>query len=540
MTTPSYSRGPQLPLRNETIFEMLSEMAATFPRHEALVVRHQNIRLTFAELKERVEATARGLIGLGLQPGDRVGVWASGCLEWVLVFLACARTGLVQVNVNPAYRSQDLGYVIRKSRIKALFLHARDARADYRQILEETVSGQQLPLQHVVYLGEDSWDRILSNGVDIPRINVRPNDIFNIQYTSGTTGSPKGVLLSHHNVLNNAWVMAQWMKFSENDRFVVCFPLYHCADCVLGILTSLVSGATLILASPQFDAAKALEAVEAERATALSGSPTMFIAELGHPDFQRYALKSLRTGAMGGSPCPIEIMKRVVEEMHCRGMVVIYGQTESSPLITMSHADDSLEKRVTTIGRATPNVEVKIVSANTGETVPVGEQGELCTRGYHVMKGYEEDPMATRKAIDEEEWLHTGDLATMRPDGYFQITGRAKDMIIRGGENIYPREVEDFLYLHPKVMEVQVVGLPDAKFGEVVLAWVRLKPGEACTAEELRRFCDGKIAYFKIPEHFRFVDKFPMTVTGKVQKFKIREQEIRERHLEEATRIRTA
>jgi fatty-acyl-CoA synthase len=334
--------------------------------------------------------------------------------------------------------------------------------------------------------------------------------------------------------------MAQWMNFTERDRYCDCFPLYHCAGCVLGILTCITSGATLILASPQFDAGKVLEAVHAERATALAGSPTMFIAELGHPEFGRFDLRSLRTGAMGGAPCPIEVMKRVVEEMHCREMLVIYGQTESSPLITMSRTDDSLERRVATIGCATPNIEVKVVSPITGETIPVGEQGELCTRGYHVMKGYDEEPEATRKAVDSEEWLHTGDLATMRTDGYFRITGRAKDMIIRGGENIYPREVEEFLFGHPKVMDVQVVGLPDAKLGEVVLAWVRLKPGESCTEQELGEYCQGKIAYFKIPEYFRFVEEFPMTVTGKVQKFKIREQEIHERRLEDVARIQTA
>ena len=540
MATLSYSRGPQTPLRSDTIFEALAAQAANFPGHEALVVRHQNIRLTFSELNRQVQDTARGLVGLGLKPGDRVGVWASGCVEWVLIFLACARAGFVQVNVNPAYRSQDLGYVIRKSRIKALFLHARDARANYREILEAAVGRQEVPLQHVIYLGEDSWRNMLANGIDAPPHPAAPHDIFNIQYTSGTTGSPKGVLLTHHNILNNGLVMAQWMNFTERDRFVVGFPLYHCAGCVLGILTCLVSGATLILASPQFDAGKTLEAIDAERATALSGSPTMFIAELSHPEFNRYNLKSLRTGGMGGSPCPIEIMKRVVEEMYCRQMLVIYGQTESSPLITMSRADDDLEHRVCTIGCATPNIEVKIVSPITGDTVPVGEQGELCTRGYHVMKGYDEEPEASRKAIDKEGWLHTGDLATMRPDGYLKITGRAKDMIIRGGENIYPREIEEFFFSHAKIMDVQVVGLPDAKHGEIVLAWVRLKPGESCSEKELRDFCEGKIAYFKIPEYFRFVTEFPMTVTGKIQKFKIREQEIRERRLEDVARIKTA
>jgi fatty-acyl-CoA synthase len=540
MAQLSYSRGPHLALREETVFEALSQMAARLPANEAVVVRHQNVRLSYRELKDRVDQTARGLVGLGLEPGDRLGVWASSCVEWVLLFLACARTGIVQVNVNPAYRSQDLGFVLRKSKIRALFLHSRDARADYRQILEETMAGQQLPLERVVYLDEPSWTRMLANGVDVPATEIKPHDVCNIQYTSGTTGSPKGVLLTHHNILNNGWIFAKWIELSPHDRCCNCFPLYHTAGCVLGILTCLTSGATLILPAPQFDAGKTLEAVDAERATALLGSPTMFIAQLGHPEFKRFDLTSLRTGGMGGAPCPIEVLKRVVEEMHCPGMTVIYGQTESSPLISMSRSDDSLERRVETIGHATSSIEVKIISPATGETVPLGTQGELCTRGYHVMKGYDEEPEATRKTIDADGWLHTGDLAAMRPDGYLRITGRAKDMIIRGGENIYPREVEEFLYTHPKVMDVQVVGLPSVRWGEVVLAWIRLKPGQTCTEKEIRDFCQDKIAYFKIPEYVRFVDAFPMTVSGKVQKFIIREQEVRERGLEEVARIRTA
>ena len=504
------------------------------------MVRHQNVYLTYRQLQECVEAVARGFAGLGLNAGDRIGVWASGCLEWVLVFLACARTGIVQVNVNPAYRSQDLGFVLRKSRIKALFLHARDPRADYRQILAEAVAGQDLPLEHTIYLGEESWAEMLAHGVNVPAIKITPHDVYNIQYTSGTTGSPKGVLLTHHNILNNAWAMCQCMNFTEADRVCDCFPLYHCAGCVLGILSCLLSGATLILAAPQFDSGKALEAIEIEKATVLMGTPTMFISQLGHPEFRRFDLTSLQKGAMGGAPCPIDIMKRVTDEMHCRDLHVIYGQTESSPLITMSGPGDSLEHRVSTIGCPIPNVEVKILSPLTGETLPIAEQGELCTRGYHVMKGYDEAPDATERAIDADGWLHTGDLATMRPDGHFRITGRSKDMIIRGGENIYPREVEDFLYSHPKVMEVQVVGLPDAKHGEIVLAWIRLKAGASCCEKEIRDFCESKIAYFKIPEYIRFVESFPMTVSGKVQKFKIREQEIRERNLEDVTRIQTA
>jgi fatty-acyl-CoA synthase len=337
----SYSRGPEIPLLEKTIAQVLSEMAARLPSHEALVVRHQKVRLSYRELEERVEAVARGLTGLGLKAGDRIGVWASGCVEWVLLFLACARAGLVQVNVNPAYRSKDLGFVIRKSKIKALFLYARDDRADYRHILEETIAGQELSLKHAVFLSEDSWDKMLVNGMEVPEIETKPQDVINIQYTSGTTGSPKGVLLTHHNILNNAWIMSKCMDYREHDRICDCFPLYHCAGCVSGILGSLLTGTTLILASAQFDAGKVLEAVEMERATSLFGSPTMFIAELEHPEFRRFDLTSLRTGAMGGAPCPIEVMKRVVEEMHCQEIVVIYGQTESSPIITTAWSSGS-------------------------------------------------------------------------------------------------------------------------------------------------------------------------------------------------------
>ena len=536
----SYSRGPEVPLLEQTIPEVLFERARELPKHEAVVVRHQNVRLSYSDLQNCVETVAGGLIGLGLQPGDRIGVWAAACIEWILLFLACARTGIIQVNVNPAYRSSDLGFVLKKSKMKALFLHERDARADYRAILEEALNSLQSPLEHIVYLGQESWDRMIANAHDTPTVKVRPNDVFNIQYTSGTTGSPKGVLLTHHNVLNNAWTMAQWLNWNESDRVCDGFPFYHTAGCVLGILACVASGATLIIPSPQFDAEKSLEAVHVEGVTCLMGSPTMFIAQLNHPELARFDMTSLRSGVMGGSPCPIEIMNRVAERMHCPGLVVIYGQTESSPIITMSSVSDTAKHRLTTIGCAVPNVEVKIVSPLNNETAPIGEQGELCTRGYLVMKGYDQEPEATAKAIDSEGWLHTGDLATMRSDGYFHITGRAKDMIIRGGENIYPREIEEFLYSHPKIMDVQIVGLPDEKLGEVVLAWIRLKSGESCNEQEIRDFCRDKIAYFKIPEYIRFVGAFPMTVSGKVQKFKIREIEIAERHLEKAARVETA
>ncbi len=536
----SYSRGPDIPLLEKTIDEVFLDTVNRLPQHEALVSLHQNVRLTFLELHRHVQETARGLAGLGLRPGDRVGIWSTNCIEWVLLQLACARFGLILVNVNPAYRSHELTFVLRKSRMRALFVNAKNARANYRQILEETRARQSLPLQHVIYLGEDSWNRMMAGGRDVPAAVLSSHDVANIQYTSGTTGSPKGVLLSHRNILNNGLLIGRQLKFMERDRICVPVPMYHCFGCVGGTMVALTSGAVMILPAPQFDALATLEAIAVERATAVYGVPTMFIAELEHPEFSRFDLSSLRTGIMAGAPCPIEVMRRVVDQMHCREMTIAYGQTESSPVITMSSVDDPLEMRVSTVGTAMPQTEVKIVSPGTGQTLPVGEQGELCTRGYLVMNMYDDEPEATRNAIDPEGWLHTGDLAAMRPDGYFRITGRAKDMIIRGGENVYPREIEEFLYTHPKIAEVQVVGLPDIKLGETLCAWIRLKTAEAATEDEIREFCRGKIGHFKIPQYIRFVDSFPTTVTGKVQKYKIREFEIRELGLEQAAGMETA
>jgi fatty-acyl-CoA synthase len=534
----SYTKGPDIPLVEDTIAAVFQSTASRLPEHEALVVRHQNARFTFAQLAVEVKRTARGLAGLGLRAQDRVGVWSTNCAEWVLLHMACARIGAVLVNVNPAYRAYELQFVLRKSGMKALFLWEKDARSDYGAILQEAMAGQELPLEKVVYFGSDSWDQMRAGGVEIPEHHIESSDVTNIQYTSGTTGSPKGVLLTHRNLLNNAVVIADGMKITEKDRIGVPVPLYHCFGCVAGTLVCMLTGATMVLPAPTFDALATMRAIEEEKVTTIYGVPTMFIGELEHPEFQRIDFSSLRTGVMAGAPCPIEVMKRVVKEMHCPEMTIMYGQTESSPVITMSSVDDSLERRVSTVGRACPNTEVKIASPATSEAVPVGEQGELCTRGYLVMKGYDQEPEATQRAIDKEGWLHTGDLATMRPDGCFRVTGRAKDLIIRGGENIYPREVEEFLYTHPKVADVQVIGLPDAKLGECVAAWIRLK--EPATEDEIREFCKGKIAHFKIPQFIRFVDSFPMTVTGKIQKFRMREVEIKDRGLEAAAEIQTA
>jgi fatty-acyl-CoA synthase len=533
----SYSRGPDAPILDASIWEVFEKTASRFPERQALVVRHQGVRLTFSELAKAVERTARGLAGLGIGEQDRVGVWSTNCAEWVQLHLACARMGAVLVNVNPAYRAYELGFVLRKSGIRALFLWGKDRRSDYRAILEEAIAGERLALQHAVYLGESGWERMLAQGQAVTDRRISPDAVTNIQYTSGTTGSPKGVLLTHRNVINNAAVIAAGMRISEQDRIVVPVPMYHCFGCVIGTLVAIVSGATMILPAATFDALATLQAIHDERATAVYGVPTMFISELGHPAFGSFDFRSLRTGMMAGAPCPVEIMKRVVSEMHCEGVTVGYGQTESSPVITMSSVGDPVERRVTTVGQPCANTEVKIVSAS-GDTAPVGEPGELCTRGYLVMRGYDQEPEATHRTIDEDGWLHTGDLATMDRDGYFRITGRAKDMIIRGGENLYPREIEEFLHLHPKIAEVQVVGLPDAKLGEAVAAWIRLK--EPASEEEIREFCHGKIAHYKVPQYIRFVDAFPMTVTGKIQKYRIRETEIRDRGLEDAARIETA
>jgi fatty-acyl-CoA synthase len=534
----SYSKGHEGPLFDWTIADALRQTTQKFSDSDALVVRHQNLRLTFAELSNEVERTARGLSGLGLSAGDRVGIWSTNCVEWILMQLACARAGIVLVNVNPAYRAYELAFVMRKSGMRALFLWEKDRRSDYKSILDEARRGQSLALEHVVYLGTDDWAAMRERGKDIAPKEISAHDVTNIQYTSGTTGSPKGVLLTHRNLLNNAGVIRDGMKITHQDRICSPVPLYHCFGCVAGSLVSVLTGAALLLPAPSFEPVATMETIEAERATTIYGVPTMFIAQLDHPEFRRFNFSSLRTGVMAGAPCPIEVMKRVVNEMHCPEMTIMYGQTESSPVITMSSVDDSLDLRVSTVGHACANTEVKIVSLESGEITPVGVQGELCTRGYLVMKGYDQEAEATKRAIDEDGWLHTGDLATMRQDEYFRVTGRAKDMIIRGGENVYPREVEEFLYTCPKIADVQVLGIPHEKLGEAVAAWIRLK--EPATEEEIREYCRGKIAHFKIPEYIRFVEEFPMTVTGKIQKFRMRELEIKQRGLEAAAKVETA
>jgi fatty-acyl-CoA synthase len=536
----SYAAGPSLPLIAKTIPEVFDDTVARGPQREAIVSCHQDLRVTYGHLREQSSRVAAGLWALGVRPGDRVGMWAASCVEWVYLQIATARIGAVLVNVNPAYRAHDLRYILEKSRMKVLFLYEKDFRVSYAEILAEARHGADLALSHAVLLNDASWERMIAGGKTPDPWPGGPNEVVNIQYTSGTTGKPKGVLLTHHNLINNAYLVGRCLKWTADEILCSPVPLYHCFGCVMGSLQCLLFGAKLVLPAGQFDPLASLRAIHEEKCTTIYGVPTMFIAELGHSEFSRFDMSSLRTGIMAGAPCPIELMKRVVGEMHCPEMTIAYGQTESSPVITQSSTDDSLELRVSTVGCAMPCTEVRIADPATNHTVEIGRQGELCTRGYLVMKGYDGDPENTAKAIDSDGWLHTGDLATMREDGYFRITGRAKEMIIRGGENISPREIEEFLHTHPKIADVYVVGLPDERLGERVLAWIRLKTGEQAGEQEIRDFCRGKIAHFKIPEYIRFVDSFPMTVTGKVQKFIIRQQEVEMRGLEKAARIETA
>jgi len=535
----SHTRGPDRPLLALAIGDLLDRTASRFPDRDAVVACHQRRRLTWAELSEQADRVARGLWALGIRKGDRVGLWSTSCVEWVMMHMGCARAGVALVNVNPAYRSHELQYTLTRSRMKAIFLWTHDKRADYASILDRARHGLTLELQHTVFFDSPAWPALLDAPGRLPD-SVSPHDVANIQYTSGTTGLPKGVMLSHHNIVNNGQFLAQGFHYTEQDRICVPVPLFHCYGCVIGTMTALNTGAALIFPNWTFDARATLEAVEAERCTSLYGVPAMYVAEFALPDFASFDLGSLRTGMMSGAPCPIELMKRVLTEMHMREIVIAYGQTESSPVVTMSDAADPIGIRVQTVGRAMPQTEIKIVSTATGATLPTGEQGEVCARGYCVMKGYDAEPAATALAIDQEGWLHTGDLGVMRLDGCIHLTGRSRDIIIRGGENIYPREIEEFLYTHPKIAEVQVVGVPNARLGEIVCAWVRLAPNQIATEDEIRDWCRDQVAYFKIPEHIRFVDEFPATLSGKIQKYKIRAFEIEARGLQSVAAAQTA
>ncbi len=542
--SPSYSHGASATaLLGETIGANLHRIASAFPEAEVLVDVPAGRRWTYAEFDADTDALAAGLIAVGLGTGDRVGIWAPNCAEWVLLQYATAKAGIVLVNINPAYRVHELAYALRQSGVRWLFSAESFKTSDYRAMIGQV--RPDLPdLENVVFIGSQSWDGLRYAGsrdwLAEREAALAADDPINIQYTSGTTGFPKGATLSHHNILNNAFFIGEGCRYAEQDRVCVPVPFYHCFGMVLGNLACTTHGACIVIPAPGFDPAQTLGAVQAERCTSLYGVPTMFIAELALPDFAGYDLSTLRTGIMAGSPCPVEVMKRVVSEMHMTEVTICYGMTETSPVSTQTTADDDMERRVSTVGRVHPHVEIKIVDPETGRVVPRGTPGELCTRGYSVMLGYWNEPDKTAEAIDPARWMHTGDLATMDQAGYLNIVGRIKDMVIRGGENVYPREVEEFLYTHPAIEDVQVIGVPDVKFGEELCAWVKLRPGQELTAEQIREYCQGKIAHYKIPRYVRFTGEFPMTVTGKVQKFKMRETSIDELGLAETASLRTA
>ena len=543
----SYANGTTLvPLLGETIGANLERTVERLPDHEALVSRHQGQRYTYAQLNDTVDVVARGLLDLGVEVGDRVGIWSPNCSEWVFVQFATAKVGAILVNINPAYRTSELEYVLRQSACRLLVAAESFKTSDYRSMVEEVAD--RLPaLRKIIFLGTESWDMLVTAGqsVGLDRLRARQAGLgfdnpINIQYTSGTTGFPKGATLTHHNILNNGYFVGQACGYTEADRVCIPVPFYHCFGMVLGNLGSTTHGATMVIPEAAFDPLAVLQTVEQERCTSLYGVPTMFIAELDHPDFNRFDLSSLRTGIMAGAPCPVEVMKRTISSMHMDEVTICYGMTETSPVSTQTAADDSLDRRVGSVGRVHPHVEVKIVDPATGATVERGIPGEFCTRGYSVMLGYWDEPARTAEAVEPAGWMHTGDLATMDADGYLNIVGRIKDLIIRGGENVYPREVEEYLYTHPDVADVQVIGVPDSIYGEEIMAWVKVREGATLTEDDVREYCRGRIAHFKVPRYVRFTDEFPMTVTGKIQKFKMRETAIVELDLADVAATPTA
>ncbi|MGI5489711.1 AMP-binding protein [Microtetraspora malaysiensis] len=539
----SYSSGTSdVPLLGETIGENLERTVARFGDREALVDVATGRRWTYAEFDAAVNEVALGLMARGVAKGDRVGIWAPNCAEWVLVQYATAKIGAILVNVNPAYRSHELAYVVRQSGMRLLVSAVAYRSSDYRAMITE------IGFADVVYIGERGWDDLVESGrrSDPGVLRERAatltfDDPINIQYTSGTTGFPKGATLSHHNILNNGYFVGELVGYTEADRVCLPVPLYHCFGMVMGNLGITSHGSCIVLPAPGFDPELTLRAVEQERCTSLYGVPTMFIAELGHPNFAAFDLSSLRTGIMAGSPCPVEVMKRVVAEMNMSEVAICYGMTETSPVSTMTRRDDGLARRTETVGRAMPHIEVKVVDPVSGLTLPHGEPGELCTRGYSVMLGYWEQPEATAEAIDTARWMHTGDLAIMDAEGYVNIVGRIKDMVIRGGENIYPREIEEFLYTHPDIADVQVIGVPDEKYGEELMAWIVMRPGtDPLTSAQVKDFCGGRLTHYKIPRYIHVVDAFPMTVTGKIRKVEMRERAVEILDLHDAARVRNA
>ncbi|HEX7461397.1 MAG TPA: AMP-binding protein [Dermatophilaceae bacterium] len=529
-TLPSYGSGTsETPLLGDTIGDNLARTVARFPDAEAMVDVPSGRRWTYLELDADVTALALGLLAVGVEAGDRIGIWAPNCPEWTVLQYASAKVGAVLVNVNPAYRSHELAYVLGQSGLRMLVSAVVHKTSDYRAMIDE-VRSQWPDLREVVYIGEASWDELVAAGAGasmdqlVARMStLDSDDAINIQYTSGTTGFPKGATLSHHNILNNGFFVGELVSYTEHDRICLPVPFYHCFGMVMGNLAATSHGACMVIPAPAFDPAATLKAVEQERCTSLYGVPTMFIAELGLTDFATYDLSSLRTGIMAGSPCPVEVMKRVIAEMNMSEVAIAYGMTETSPVSTMTRVDDDLARRTETVGRVIPHIEVKVVDPAMGRVVGRGAPGELCTRGPSVMLGYWNEPDKTAEAIDAAGWMHTGDLATMDEGGYVSIVGRIKDMVIRGGENVYPREVEEFLYSHPDIADVQVIGVPDPKYGEELMAWVVMRPGsEPLTAEGVRTFCDGRLAHYKVPRYVHVVDGFPMTVTGKIRKVEMR------------------
>ena len=540
MTQISYDHGVSTKkLIGETIGAFFDRTVDTYREREALVVRQQNVRWSWDELGRRVDDLAAGLMTLGLERGDRVGIWSPNNSEWALIQFATAKAGLVLVNVNPAYRRAELEYAMNKVECKALVLAPALKTSNYLEIASDLVKAGKLPLlKHIIRLGREktpgmlNFDDIATAGGNAEKMKLADlgpklqfDDAINIQFTSGTTGHPKGATLSHHNILNNGFFVAEGLKLTPADRLCIPVPLYHCFGMVMGNLGCLTHGSTMVYPAEAFDPLATLQTVAEERCTALYGVPTMFIAQLDHPEFAKFDLKSLRTGIMAGSPCPIEVMKKVQSQMNMSEVTIAYGMTETSPVSTQCATDDPVERRVSTVGQVLPHIEIKIVDAE-GKAVPRGETGEFCTLGYSVMKGYWNDEDKTGEAIDEAGWMRTGDLATMDEQGYVNIVGRLKDMVIRGGENVYPREIEEFLYRHPKIQDVQVIGVPDSRYGEEICAWIKLHDGKQATADEIREFCKGQIAHYKIPRYIEFVGEFPMTITGKIQKFVMREQTI--------------
>lgn len=548
--TTSYTHGTSaVALLGDTIGASLNATAGRVGGAEALVEHATGRRWSYAELLAWSRRVAKGLLATGVRPGDRVGIWSPNCAEWVALQYGTALTGAILVNINPAYRTSELAYVLRQSGVRTLVSATAFKTSDYRGMVGTVRAEEQLPdLVDVVWIGDGSWaqleeasEAIDDAALDAVTAGLSCDDPINIQYTSGTTGFPKGATLSHHNILNNGFFVGELAGYTDADRICVPVPFYHCFGMVMGNLAAITHGAAVVIPAPLFDPAATLAAVEAERCTSLYGVPTMFIAELADPSFPGADLSSLRTGIMAGSPCPVEVMKRVIAEMHMREVGICYGMTETSPVSTQTRVDDDLDRRTATVGRVLPHLEVKVIDPATGRTVEPGTPGELCTRGYSVMLGYWQEPDKTAEAIDAARWMHTGDLAVMRPDGYVNIVGRIKDLVIRGGENIYPREVEEFLYTHPDIEDVQVVGVPDARYGEELMAWIRLRPGAAeLDAAAVRAYCEGRIARHKIPRYVHVVDGFPMTVTGKIRKVEMREVSIELLGLGDAAGVTTA